>query len=284
MTDHPRSCGANYFLDMTSGGRCGSSPLVRGQRHRCFPHETASRIIPARAGPTFGRIQARSQNPDHPRSCGANTCPLMSKLTRAGSSPLVRGQQPVFSGHVIVVRIIPARAGPTRCIFSRVSTSSDHPRSCGANDTAENIAFAQGGSSPLVRGQLRLGFFRAMEWRIIPARAGPTARCWPVLRFSPDHPRSCGANRTLMAVVRYGSGSSPLVRGQLDLETPIEDLDRIIPARAGPTLLGNACDILNPDHPRSCGANAQSGVGERREGGSSPLVRGQRRSRTRDGA
>ena len=52
--------------------------------------------------------------------------------------------------------------------------TSDHPRSCGANDTAENIAFAQDGSSPLVRGQPLVFNPIADTLRIIPARAGPT--------------------------------------------------------------------------------------------------------------
>ena len=57
----------------------------------------------------------------------------------------------------------------------RVMTS-DHPRSCGANRYLFDPMNRQYGSSPLVRGQLDflLGFDVTM--RIIPARAGPTAK------------------------------------------------------------------------------------------------------------
>ena len=135
-TDHPRSCGANGVVAPSPYMASGSSPLVRGQpasRARC---RGARRIIPARAGPTQPFILFHFFVPDHPRSCGANELILVPHTSRAGSSPLVRGQ-----------RSSPQWRAPVR---------SDHPRSCGANNQYNN-------NEPF-------------SFRIIPARAGPTSR------------------------------------------------------------------------------------------------------------
>ena len=52
LPDHPRSCGANVFVRYNGVFACGSSPLVRGQRHGFAETVCLARIIPARAGPT----------------------------------------------------------------------------------------------------------------------------------------------------------------------------------------------------------------------------------------
>ena len=92
------------------------------------------------------------------------------------------------------IRIIPARAGPTRRTARRDCRRSDHPRSCGANASTGTPLFAPTGSSPLVRGQ-HAGILGLDDYvRIIPARAGPTAHELTSVLVEPDHPRSCGAN------------------------------------------------------------------------------------------
>ena len=173
-TDHPRSCGANVDVSVSVDLVCGSSPLVRGQPDRKRPADMEQRIIPARAGPT---TQARCRPPatsDHPRSCGANHRAATPGHRPCGSSPLVRGQLRRCFWSRGRVRIIPARAGPTRRahIFKRLHT--DHPRSCGANLSWVFRHFCHCGSSPLVRGQPVFVSTASMMHRIIPARAGPT--------------------------------------------------------------------------------------------------------------
>ena len=213
-----------------------------------------------------------------------------------GSSPLVRGQPNHRQNTRWHYRIIPARAGPTWAATRRPRPSSDHPRSCGANDAALAVIGCVGGSSPLVRGQLRSSGSVGGFSRIIPARAGPTEFAdLPGLRPA-DHPRSCGANflRTTCAVNNDGSsplvrgqppaglsaisprGSSPLVRGQRWRHQYRSVHERIIPARAGPTSWLRWSRRVKPDHPRSCGANAHGLAPFVSRSGSSPLVRGQR--------
>ncbi len=111
--DHPRSCGANIAFPHSKPGVFGSSPLVRGQPLMRRPPDLQIRIIPARAGPTFGIRFISRWAADHPRSCGANLTYAVVYFTPNGSSPLVRGQRMHMDMSAIATRIIPARAGPT---------------------------------------------------------------------------------------------------------------------------------------------------------------------------
>ena len=192
--DHPRSCGANLPSCEGFQNGFGSSPLVRGQPIDLTLKTPHPRIIPARAGPTSGNGWAWCLTSDHPRSCGANTDNRFSTRPACGSSPLVRGQPLINRIGGTMVRIIPARAGPTFCLFRSSLSLADHPRSCGANHPIDAGLSVKPGSSPLVRGQLIKGDGTHFGIRIIPARAGPTTRSCRRSRAWPDHPRSCGAN------------------------------------------------------------------------------------------
>ena len=173
-------------------------------------------------------------------------------------------------------RIIPARAGPTSRPKVSCAVSSDHPRSCGANQVNIRPFEPAAGSSPLVRGQQTWVVSDDGEARIIPARAGPTCAGRRTRRDNPDHPRSCGANAVQRPYGNGKPGSSPLVRGQHVPGLRFVDEERIIPARAGPTCAGRRTRRYNPDHPRSCGANLCRAANSEIQSGSSPLVRGQR--------
>ena len=192
--DHPRSCGANGLLQRAHSHDTGSSPLVRGQR--C---------------PGWGCPRNRL---DHPRSCGANHIASTFSSIGSGSSPLVRGQHVFADVRVQAIRIIPARAGPTSTLGMTVVRPSDHPRSCGANAVCRHLRTVSVGSSPLVRGQQGYACGLAVDFRIIPARAGPTRVPARSARRAADHPRSCGANEGSHPGVVISIGSSPLVRGQ----------------------------------------------------------------------
>ena len=194
IADHPRSCGANlagHGIHVPDGG---SSPLVRGQRHLSISSRLRLRIIPARAGPTEGTLDFTPACSDHPRSCGANRACRSLTQCRSGSSPLVRGQLQERISKLAHMRIIPARAGPTKRLCYAAFVLSDHPRSCGANLRKGTPPNVMTGSSPLVRGQPCLKAKRTRVVRIIPARAGPTDNHRTSSRDTTDHPRSCGAN------------------------------------------------------------------------------------------
>ena len=253
--DHPRSCGANINTTFYPHRSYGSSPLVRGQRSPRAGSRTRCRIIPARAGPTAGRLSSACTSADHPRSCGANHEIAATPVFHLGSSPLVRGQPFCGLFRIVFRRIIPARAGPTSAYAMRTGATQDHPRSCGANVVHGFVFLSPCGSSPLVRGQPAKSWPSPCPRRIIPARAGPTTLRIFGSVISPDHPRSCGANPTVTASGAHTCGSSPLVRGQPSRASRIRVDPRIIPARAGPTVRLSYEAGDDPDHPRSCGAN-----------------------------
>ena len=173
-SDHPRSCGANLTEEPFVISPSGSSPLVRGQLRDSWKDYAAARIIPARAGPTWSVRRCRCARPDHPRSCGANSSSFFGLFVWCGSSPLVRGQRIGRPADRRILRIIPARAGPTAKHYLKPDITADHPRSCGANKYDNDIDTLYDGSSPLVRGQQSNGLGKTVNERIIPARAGPT--------------------------------------------------------------------------------------------------------------
>ena len=174
------------------------------------------------------------------------------------------------------VRIIPARAGQTSTRGVPSTSTSDHPRACGANSESETEVLRQNGSSPRVRGKLVAPCRSDRLRRIIPARAGQTWFRLSCGSRAPDHPRACGANYML----RYGyfvqRGSSPRVRGKRPSGSSTGTRLRIIPARAGQTRRSPSSHTRVPDHPRTCGANTHTFFLERQTHGSSPRVRGKR--------
>ena len=73
-------------------------------------------------------------------------------------------------------RIIPARAGSTLLPHLLLGSPRDHPRSRGEHYSQAVLMVASIGSSPLARGALANKRRRYLSSRIIPARAGSTAR------------------------------------------------------------------------------------------------------------
>ena len=93
-----------------------------------------------------------------------------------GSSPLARGLPAPIRTWRYSSRIIPARAGFTSWDDPRMLPGSDHPRSRGVYWVGMPDTVDLRGSSPLARGLLAVLFGNRHAVRIIPARAGFTAR------------------------------------------------------------------------------------------------------------
>ena len=201
--------------------------------------------------------------------------PVHHVARRRGSSPLARGLRRDDGPECLGIGIIPARAGFTLVSPAGASPSEDHPRSRGVYWAPFTAGPCGAGSSPLARGLLDAAETAGDKGRIIPARAGFTARR-----------RRIGTN---------GGGSSPLARG-LRTDIRLEQFrDRIIPARAGFTLAGRVTAYSLPgssplarglrrhrqgavgllvDHPRSRGVYDQRVDAPVEIQGSSPLARG----------
>ncbi len=174
------------------------------------------------------------------------------------------------------VRIIPAHAGQTPISGLRTTSTSDHPRACGANWNPASYRFCHCGSSPRMRGKPRLPNRRHQRRRIIPAHARQTGSVIVAIATTSDHPRACGANGFGYRDGVMVDGSSPRMRGKLFLRVGQGRVLRIIPAHAGQTRLRVSVRLSVPDHPRACGANSFTTTVAARPGGSSPRMRGKR--------
>ncbi len=173
-SDHPRTCGANTAAGKAKLYNAGSSPHMRGKRGGARLRGLAGRIIPAHAGQTPTASFFRGSLADHPRTCGANVLRGDLHHKDFGSSPHMRGKHSTVSFHAMRVRIIPAHAGQTTCMFPPSLATSDHPRTCGANAGSICHWPIARGSSPHMRGKRRVLLWLPGYGRIIPAHAGQT--------------------------------------------------------------------------------------------------------------
>ena len=174
-----------------------------------------------------------------------------------GSSPHARGLLTDGEGGTVVGRIIPA------C-----------PRMRGVYIRNPIASFTYMGSSPLARGLPPEDQCGARLLRIIPARAGFTSGSRSCCSPRRDHPRSRGVYNPHWEHGIVAEGSSPLARGLPLVAASAEDLDGIIPARAGFTPGRGRRRRSRRDHPRSRGVYFCLRPAVATAGGSSPLARG----------
>ena len=121
--DHPRSRGVYQRWGSAVGAGVGSSPLARGLPVGRVPDYLLAWIIPARAGFTRLFVRGCRARPDHPRSRGVYTRRSRASGSMLGSSPLARGLQHIVKSLVLVIGIIPARAGfTTDALVNRIGT------------------------------------------------------------------------------------------------------------------------------------------------------------------
>ena len=156
------------------------------------------------------------------------------------------------------------------------SGSGDHPRSRGVYPTSITLLGLARGSSPLARGLPRDTARAALERRIIPARAGFTRFLGVPAIVFPDHPRSRGVYPIFLRPRIWSLGSSPLARGLPMPGVTHNGEIRIIPARAGFTLMTCLARLSPEDHPRSRGVYFPAPLAPGLTSGSSPLARGLR--------
>ena len=194
-------------------------------------------IIPARAGFTQSPGKGPTIWRDHPRSRGVYTTGQKPSVGLDGSSPLARGLPEEEARAVATARIIPARAGFTTDGSPEVRDSPDHPRSRGVYAIRTPSEMMMLGSSPLARGLPRMSQAASGATGIIPARAGFTEGHDGLRARSRDHPRSRGVYHSSLSIAMCTAGSSPLARGLPDNSDRRRDGARIIPARAGFTVL-----------------------------------------------
>ena len=134
------------------------------------------------------------------------------------------------------------------------------------------------GSSPLARGLLDNLASSLSSGRIIPARAGFTRGALSPSYQVADHPRSRGVYSGWRPGIVGSIGSSPLARGLPGDDLHVRQGRRIIPARAGFTIISLLRNCVSSDHPRSRGVYFSDDFNGLKAFGSSPLARGLRMS------
>ena len=112
---HPRAGGENYERKTGQPITAGSSPRGRGKPDEGTLCVVSVRLIPARAGKTSGGRTIPGVPGSHPRAGGENTAMQSLNGSIPGSSPRGRGKRHFICVGQAVGRLIPARAGKTRC-------------------------------------------------------------------------------------------------------------------------------------------------------------------------
>ncbi len=170
----------------------------------------------------------------HPRSRGEHFAAEYPDLESRGSSPLTRGAQERQERWRVRPGLIPAHAGSTVVLSSRICFIGAHPRSRGEHEAvilqrhvAEGLIPAHAGStislradlghingsSPLTRGARRAPGSCAVASGLIPAHAGSTERVQERRPVVGAHPRSRGEHPYSPKPAARAHGSSPLTRG-----------------------------------------------------------------------
>ena len=149
--------------------------------------------------------------------------------------------------------IIPAYAGNTAWSIAWPISLRDHPRVCGEHGTKCWKPRTPPGSSPRMRGTRESGMADYIAERIIPAYAGNTwwRTACPCCIW--DHPRVCGEHTCSALAVPVARGSSPRMRGTLNVQQTAGRGIGIIPAYAGNTQRPADRRTWYRDHPRVCG-------------------------------
>jgi len=186
---------------------------VRGTDEELQRINSRRRFIPARAGnrPLVAAVPAGPTV--HPRPCGEQPKAATIAAISAGSSPPVRGTVVPRVYYHNINRFIPARAGNRIVVHTSHFILAVHPRPCGEQSFPLVRKRKIFGSSPPVRGTVKM-FFRCLAsvW-FIPARAGNSfqvrCRCCVVCGSSPP---VRGTGIALMTSTQK-NGSSPPVRG-----------------------------------------------------------------------
>ena len=171
------------------------------------------RFIPASAGNTPNNPNMPSAAPVHPRVCGEHRSGSGGHNVSGGSSPRLRGTQPLVFLRQPERRFIPASAGNTSFRSCAGSVRSVHPRVCGEHITCPRPIDLTAGSSPRLRGTQKGLLVDVASVRFIPASAGNTEWCCSPVMLRTVHPRVCGEHGRLFSRMGYRPGSSPRLRG-----------------------------------------------------------------------
>ena len=191
-----------------------------------------------------------------------------------GSSPRMRGTQTAALDGRVKSRFIPAYAGNAPAAFACVNLLAVHPRVCGERATGITTELPNCGSSPRMRGTLRISRRSLAALRFIPAYAGNAWPKGPSIRSRTVHPRVCGERTDRREIGPELDGSSPRMRGTRGDDAQSDPPRRFIPAYAGNACDHCICSFVPQVHPRVCGERSTRVKSKSPSIGSSPRMRG----------
>ena len=220
-TVHPRVCGEHTYDQAWIVSGDGSSPRLRGTSIPARRGGGLQRFIPASAGNISRYGDKDRMRAVHPRVCGEHLPTSAPWTKRTGSSPRLRGTYDHAVANVPGMRFIPASAGNIASANSRTRPRTVHPRVCGEHCGSRRFFLLSGGSSPRLRGTFRCDADQPGRRRFIPASAGNMRTCQNGTVEVSVHPRVCGEHTTGSSKSTTWIGSSPRLRGTLDLESGI---------------------------------------------------------------
>ena len=168
--------------------------------------------------------------------CSRSACgnPCWMKCGKKRDCPHISPDCPHISpGLALGDRFIPAFAGNACRPSAGRCWRTVHPRVCGERSPTISRTTSSAGSSPRLRGTRRGCGRDPAEARFIPAFAGNAAQAMDRPMAAPVHPRVCG-ERTIYGTAGGSiTGSSPRLRGTLELALCRLCRRRFIPAFAG---------------------------------------------------
>ena len=277
-TVHPRACGERPLSVARGLMICGSSPRLRGTPN-CYPFPMVpTRFIPAPAGNAAMNTISDKPVTVHPRACGERTIRTEDEGTHTGSSPRLRGTLFLVHKPNIRYRFIPAPAGNARFRRRMKESIPVHPRACGERAMPCAFSLYSTGSSPRLRGTPCERLLALAGRRFIPAPAG-NARDVSMISYPRTvHPRACGERGGDKYLLYKHTGSSPRLRGTLAGAAAGRVGRRFIPAPAGNAKYRRKPVVVEAVHPRACGERRTLAHWASQNYGSSPRLRGTRRS------
>jgi hypothetical protein len=198
-----------------------------------------------------------------PHSRGARSPGSVPSAPVGGSPPHSRGGLQPLRRRPPKLRITPAFAGSTRCLWCRTRRSWDHPRIRGEHTPALAQVHQGSGSPPHSRGARphsrgapAQGMARTVRSGITPAFAGSTSRWSAVSELGRGHPRIRGEHGPVHVCGLPSVGSPPHSRGARGQGRPHCGQDGITPAFAGSTPGRKSAVTWMWDHPRIRGEHA----------------------------
>ena len=210
---HPRGCGDHPVTGVRQAEQEGSSPRVRGPRHRRAVGVGSDGLIPAGAGTTGSPPGRSACRWAHPRGCGDHPGAAPQVRLCLGSSPRVRGPQERVGHAHPIDGLIPAGAGTTITALTEGMSTRAHPRGCGDHTPTAPAPHGRG-AHPRGCGDHGHGCPMGLcDQGSSPRVRGPPGSQDQRYEKRWAHPRGCGDHVSKSPWLTTIVGSSPRVRG-----------------------------------------------------------------------